>query len=352
MKSTLKEALGDCLARLERGESVEEALRGHESMAAELRPLLEAARAVRVRGETIPNRSPEAVRRGRARMQAERARQAERRAPIFGWFPWRAAAVAGIAAAAVLVASLGFASGLFDFGSETTAARAEGVVASAGADTVVLTTQDGRIEIRIGDNTIVLDSNGNVISGGEIVPGALAKIEFEEDEDGFAGLKIEIEDDDDEDAHGSEVEFSGVIQSIDGDTLTLDTSFGTATVLIDANTEVKGTPQVGQTVEVHATLVGKGDYLARELEVEGDGDGGDDGDGGGHDADDDGPDSSGPGSGDSDDDDGGDNSGPGGSGLGGDDDDIESDDGDGGSRNSDSDSSHDDGHDSESEEDD
>ncbi len=63
MKSALKQALADCLARLEAGAGLEECLRGHEALAAELRPLLEAAQALRARD--VADYRPDAFQRGR-----------------------------------------------------------------------------------------------------------------------------------------------------------------------------------------------------------------------------------------------------------------------------------------------
>lgn len=268
MRRRIEEALGDCLTRMDRGETLDACLRSYEGIADELRPLLEAAAAVRGQAGRVPEYSREAALSGRARMQAERVRQAQRRRPLIGWSPFGSLVVGGVVAAVVALAVLAL-SGVFDFDGQTSVAQAEGIVASAGTDSMVLTTQDGRIVVTIGDKTLVLDSNGNLISGDMIVPGRRARIEFEEEADGFTGLRIEVEDDDHDagESHGTEVEFSGVIQSIDANTLTLNTSFGAATVRIDAGTEVKGTLQVGQAVKVHATFERPGSYLAREIEV-------------------------------------------------------------------------------------
>jgi len=75
MKPVLKQALADCLARLEAGAGIEECLRGHEALAAELRPLLEAAQALRARD--VADYRPDAFQRGRARMHAARMSETE-----------------------------------------------------------------------------------------------------------------------------------------------------------------------------------------------------------------------------------------------------------------------------------
>src|SRR3972149_12077651 len=102
MKSALKQALADCLARLEAGTGIEDCLRGHEALAGELRPLLEAARALRA--HEVAGYRPEASQRGRARMQAARVLAAERGGrPAFAGL-WRPLTLAGVAATVVVLA--------------------------------------------------------------------------------------------------------------------------------------------------------------------------------------------------------------------------------------------------------
>ena len=142
----------------------------------------------------------------------------------------------------------------------------------------------------------MLDANGNPINGDDITPGRSARVEVEEEDGEYSAQRIEVEDEDDE-GHGAEVEFSGKVQTVSGGTLTIEASFGVATVLIGPNTEVKGTLNPGVAVKVHADVQADGSYLARQIEAKGgqtDGGGGDDNGGGG---DDDGTPSSGSGDG-------------------------------------------------------
>jgi hypothetical protein len=159
---------------------------------------------------------------------------------------------------------------LFDFGGSTTVARADGVVSRSNANTVILATSQGPLTVQIKADTVVLDPSGNAISGGQIVPGAPATVEFEEDGDEVSGVKIEIEEDDDDggsESHGAEVEFEGVLQSVNGNVLVLSTGFGTATVYTDAATQIEGVLQPGQSLEIHAIVQADGSYLAREIEA-------------------------------------------------------------------------------------
>ena len=285
MKAALKQALVDCLARLEAGAGIEECLRGHEALAGELRPLLEAARALRAR--EVSDYRPEAFQRGRARMQAARVLAAERGARS-GWAGlWRPLALTGVAAVVAVMAALGFTTGVFRFGADTTSAKVDGVVSRVDPTAIVLITADGRLSIRIPDGTLVLDATGNEISGGDIAPGRSARIEVEKQGGEYSAQRIEVEGEDHE-GQGAEVEFGGAVKAVNGNAVTVTASFGTATVIIGPSTEVKGSLTPGVTVEVHANVQTDGSYLAKQIEVksaangEGGGDGGD-GDGGGSD---------------------------------------------------------------------
>jgi hypothetical protein len=251
---------------MERGATVDEALIGHEDVADEMRPLLLTAKAVRTLGRNAPEAPRSVAQRGRARMQAARLAQLERRGRNLGWIPRRAVglgAVAAALAAVLAVAEVG------PFSSDTAPAQAQGIVSRTTADAIVINTGEGQVEARIVDGTVVLDSSGNIIGAAEIVPGSRATVELEENEDGLSGLKVEIEDEDEEASHGAEVEFGGTLIAIQASTLTLQTSFGTALVIIDSSTEINGTLAPGLTLEVHGAVQPDGTYLAREIEVEG-----------------------------------------------------------------------------------
>jgi hypothetical protein len=280
MKAAVQKALADCLARLESGAGIEECLRGHEALAAELRPLLEAARALRAR--EAPDYRPEAFQRGRVRMQAARILAAERGGRSVWAGLWRPLALTGVAAVVAVLAALGFTSGVFRFGADTTSAQVDGVVSRVDPDAIIITTLDGRTTIRIGDSTLVLDATGNQISGGEIAPGRSVRIEVDEQDGEYSARRIEVEDDDHE-AKDAEVEFGGVVTAVNGNAVTVQASFGSATVLIGPATEVKGTLTPGVTVEVDANAQNDGSYLATKIEVKsapaGEDSGGDGGDG-------------------------------------------------------------------------
>ena len=285
MKSALKQALADCLARLEAGAGIDECLRGHEALAAELRPLLEAAQALRAR--ELAGYRPDAFQRGRARMHAARISQAERggRRVWAGLFA-RPLALTGVAAVVAVLAALGLTTGVFDFGASTTSAQVNGVVSRVDPNAIVMITSDGLLTIRIGENTLVFDASGNQINGDAIAPGRSARIEVEEEAGEYSAQRIEV-DDDDEKGHGAEVEFSGHVQTVSGGILTVQASFGVATVIVDASTEVKGSLKPGAAVEIHANVQNDGTYLAREIEVKGESSGEDGGGGGGDDGGDD-----------------------------------------------------------------
>lgn len=265
MNREVEAALDACLPRLARGETVEQCLADYGAVASELRPLLEAAAALRTGGAAIPEASAQKAASGRLRMHAVRSRQAEGRST---GRPLRSGlGLVAVAAAVVLLVGGGLTTLLIDFGGGTTRAQAVGTVSSTSPSAIVLSTDRGPVSVQIGGHTAVFDSSGNLIAVDQIVPGARARVEFEEDEGGLSGWKVEIEEDDDG-SSGAEVEFSGVIRSIADGSLTLESSFGTPTVRIDSATEVNGRLQPGVTVEVHAIVSPDGSYAAREIKVE------------------------------------------------------------------------------------
>ena len=282
MRSALKQALADCLARLETGAGIEDCLRGHEALAAELRPLLEGAQALRA--HQFADYRPDASQRGRSRMHAARIAEAERgRRPVWAGLFGRPLALTGVAAVVAVLAALGLTTGIFRFGANTTSAQVNGVVSSVDPNAIVLITADGRVSIRIAEGTVVLDAMGNEITGGDIAPGRSARIEVEEEGGEYSAQRIEVEEDDEE-GHGAEVEFTGVVKAVNGNAVTVQASFGAATVLIGPATEVKGALTPGVTVEVQANVQNDGSYLAKQIEAKGEssGEGGGDGsDGGG-----------------------------------------------------------------------
>ena len=113
---------------------------------------------------------------------------------------------------------------------------------------------------------------GNQITGGDITPGRSARIEVEEQDGEYSAQRIEVEDEDHE-GQGAEVEFGGVVKAVNGNAVTVQASFGTATVLIGPTTEVKGALTPGVTVEVEANAQNDGSYLATQDRGQGRGDG-------------------------------------------------------------------------------
>jgi len=264
MKSAVQQALADCLARLETGAGIEDCLRGHEALAGELRPLLEAARALRAR--EVADYRPEAFQRGRARMQAARVLVAERGGRSVWAGLWRPLTLTGVAAMVAVLAALGFTTGVFRFGADTTSAQVDGVVSRVDPDAIIVTTRDGRTTIRIGDSTLVLDAMGNKITGGDITPGRSVRIEAQKEDGEYSAQRIEVEGEDHE-GQGVEVEFGGVVKAVNGNAVTVQAPFGSATVLIGPTTEVKGALTPGVTVEVQANAQNDGSYVAKKIEV-------------------------------------------------------------------------------------
>ena len=306
MRNELRQALAECLSRLEAGETVEACLRDRPQLAKELRPLLEAAAGVR--GLPVEPYSPQAFHAGKARLRSSLAAAT----PAHGaWAPLRRTGlVVATAALIAVVALLAFTTDLFRPGSTPTEAHVTGVLSSFNQGALVVATSRGPVTINVTDTTKILDPKGQAQTPEQIAPGDHVRIRVDEDNEGhFTAEEVELEEDEDggggDDLPGTvEVEFKGTVQSLtNGGDLTLATSFGIATVHVLHATEVKGTLTAGVTVKVHANREADGTFTAREIEVtDGRGDeGGDDGSGpDGGDAPDGGgdSDSSGPGSGD------------------------------------------------------
>jgi hypothetical protein len=282
MKPNLQEALDRCLTRIEAGADIEACLRDQGPLAGELRPLIEAALALRDERRRLGEPSAAALSAGRARMHAARAHEGERAAGFAGWLRGlaRPAALSGVAAAVAVLAAVGLTTNVFDFGATSTSAQVEGVVSRVDPGSIILATSKGPVVVSLGDKTVLRDAGGNAITDDDIIPGSLARVEADEENGEYHANNIEFEEDE-ERGDGAEVEFSGVVQSIDGSTIQVQARFGAATVLIDAGTEVSGTLASGVTIEVHAARQGDGTYLAREIEVKGGG-----GDDDGHDGED------------------------------------------------------------------
>jgi hypothetical protein len=267
MKTDLQQALSQCLARMEAGADIDACLRDQGTLASELRPLLEAAQVLREERQRIGGPSVAAIQAGRMRMHAVRGAEADRAAAP--WFRGLTRPL-GMSAAAVALAVLlvvGLTSGLFSFGgATTTSAHGEGVVSRVDQGSILLNTNSGQVVVWLRDKTVLQDANGRAITGGDIVPGALARVEANEENGEYQANNIEF-DEDDERVRGADVEFSGVLKSVSGSDLQVEASFGTVTVRIDASTEVKGTLADGARLEMHATRQDDGSFLAREVEV-------------------------------------------------------------------------------------
>ena len=109
-------------------------------------------------------------------------------------------------------------------------------------------------------------------------PGAgdFVEVKFHDDGTGASiADRIEIEDD----ANGAEVEFVGIVEAIGGAAWTISGQV----VGVDSTTQIEGSPQVGSTVEVHATRAADGSVLAGRIQLEDGADDVNDDHGGGND---------------------------------------------------------------------
>ena len=251
MKRELREALAVCLARLEAGESVEACLRGHEALAAELRPLLAAASAVR--DFPVEPYSPEGFQGGRARLRSAVRSAAERRPPglPMAWQLMRPAAALAVATVVAALALLALTTDVFRFGAGQTEA-VEGVVESVEDGTWIINTRSGTRQVKVGPDTPVLGGDTS-LTARDVTPGTQVIIQDDDDDGAAEGIFVEEE-------------FEGTVTGINGSDLTVQTSTGPVVVRRAAHTEVEGTLAVGAAVKVRATWQ-DGVYVAREIKV-------------------------------------------------------------------------------------
>ncbi len=349
MKKSLREALAECLDRLQAGEELQSLLRDSGRRAFQLQPLLETAGALR--SLPIEPYSAQAFQAGRSRLLASLAARragASGAGSALGWGSFRRPlALSAVAALVAVIALLAVTTDLFRFGSSTTQAQVQGVLSSVQDRWLVVHTPDGPVSINRSDSTQVVDSQGLPSTLEQIVPGGAVRVEVKKQGKDLSAVRVEVEPAGQGQAPVAvQVEFSGIVTAVNGSNVTLSAPFGTVVVHLTAGTEVEGNIVNGAAIEVHATKSADGSFTAREVKVTGANEGrhegpannggnpgpggGDDGDGddkdanegddeGGGDADQDDadeetdvPGGGGPGTDGGDNDDDSDNSGPGG----------------------------------------
>ncbi len=114
----------------------------------------------------------------------------------------------------------------------------------------------------IGGTTVAVTSRTEI--KGDLVVGDLAKVHASTIDGVLTAREIEPADEDDEgdlDDDEDENEFFGVVESISADSWLIE---GTV-VAVSTSTEIKGNPQVGDRVKVHASFI-DGVLTAREIE--------------------------------------------------------------------------------------
>ncbi len=103
---------------------------------------------------------------------------------------------------------------------------------------------------------------------GDIAIGDFVKVHAFPTDQGLIAREIELanptetEDHDDDDTFGGELEFFGVVEAIGADAWVIDG----LTIFLTPATEIKGNPQVGDMVKVHAHRAEDGSLVAREIE--------------------------------------------------------------------------------------
>lgn len=266
----LQEALAQCLQRLEAGDDIESCLPARPQQAEQLRPLLEAAAALRAL--PIEPYSRQAFQQGRARLRATLAqmRRQPSVSPVGRWWaalrrPLALVAVAGLIA---VLALLALTTDLLRPGTAPTQAQVQGFLSSVQEGSLLITTPDGQLRIGLSESTQVVGAQGQELRPEQIVPGGPVRVEVEEEEGGgLTALRVQVEEEEREEPHPVKVEFSGSVLAVSGQEITLSAPFGSAVVLITAQTEMKGQLLPGTNVLVEAIRQPDGTYLGREIKV-------------------------------------------------------------------------------------
>lgn len=216
MKTNLEIALEECLALLAKGESLAACLQRYPQEAAELTLLLQIAKGIEGLRPQEPVSASVAARQRRLFLQRAAALEQEEQTTSQGFLAWLPLVRMPVPARMALAAATVFA---------LTLIIGAGAVLASGGDL------------------------GEVLL--QLIPEPLQE-----------ALGLEVEETPVPEV--VEVEFSGTIESIGEGSWVISGQ----TVLVDANTMVEGTPQVGLTAEVTALSQPDGSLLATHIEIQ------------------------------------------------------------------------------------
>lgn len=267
MKHHFDSVLNQCLDMLAQGLDIEACLQRFPQEADQLRPLLEAAAAVR--RVSLPEPFPQALAAGERALLAALAQseRGQRR-----WGIGKPLATLGVAATLAGLALLGLALAgpLRDaFNLDADAAVADGTVTSVADGSLVVETAKGTSTVVVNEKTEVELEDGSPADITIITPGTEIRIRGrQEGEDLIQAQRIEVRVEVEPPAQGlQELEFQGQVVAISNGTLTVSTPAGNVIVNLTLDTEVGGQLQVGATIKVHGSQGADGTISAREVDV-------------------------------------------------------------------------------------
>ncbi len=269
MSDKLQWELERCLAHINAGEPLESCLANTGAAAAELRPLLEAALAVR--DLSVPPERDGGREAGRNRLHATlvaaHQRAAEARPRPFAY----PLAAAGALAVIGLFLAMGFGAGFVHFGTSTTEPRISGVASSVHEQSLVVETAEGPVTVGLHESTQVSSANTVALRPQQIRPGSSIKIVLEARGDSLTALQIELLEDSEPGTEGDtpdyDVNFTGTVTQVGATSVTVRAPFGDAMVNLTPSSQVSGLLAPGAAVEVHGSPMADRSYSAETITV-------------------------------------------------------------------------------------
>jgi hypothetical protein len=266
----LQWGLERCLVDIDRGEPLEACLANTGAAAAELRPLLETALAVRQL--SVPPERDGGREAGRRRLHsilgAANQRSAEARPRRFAYPLGAALALTVIG----LFLGVGFGAGLVRFGKSPAEPRISGIASSVHEQSLEVQTAEGPVTVGLDESTQVRSaSTGLVRSPQQIRPGSSIEIALEARGNSLTALQIEVLEESEPNIENAipdyDVDFTGTVTQVGATSVSVRASFGDATVNLTPSSRVSGPLAPGTVVEVHGSPLADGSYSAEAITV-------------------------------------------------------------------------------------
>ena len=270
MSDKLESELERCLAHIDAGEPLEACLANTGAAAAELRPLLETALAVR--RLSVPPERNGGREAGRHRLHATLVAAHQRPAePGSRPFAYPLGAVVALAVIGLFLA-VGSGAGLVRFGKSPAEPRISGVASSVHEQSLVVETAEGPVTVGLDESTHVSSTSTNVLwSPQQIRPGSSIEIVLEARGNNLTAQQIEVLEESEppieSDTPDYDVDFTGTVTQVGATSVAVRAPFGDATVNLTPSSQVSGLLAPGAAVEVHGSPMADGSYSAEIITV-------------------------------------------------------------------------------------